>query len=300
MWAGLGPWLLGLALALGPAGLWAQMRLEEAGGALRAPGESVLLSCRGSGFTFENHYVRWYRQAPGAGVEWVSWISHYSSQVQFGPAVEGRATASRDNSLSEASLSLHLLHAGDGARYFCAVCTETQNQLRTAALVFGKGTQLTVEPSSPKPSVPQVIVMKSKKLKEGGSPGKAACLATNFSTRRISLEMSSAEVVYEQSTPILTAQGFYSAMKVVNVTKDTEVTCKAHFDTGTLTALPEKEAEEPVTRTSNRVCNSTDTPAQGPTVQRVNTLSMAVLGLRVLLAKSIAFNTLMSIKLVLF
>ncbi|NWQ72479.1 HV348 protein, partial [Neopipo cinnamomea] len=104
----------------------------EAGGGrrgLRAPGESVLLSCRGSGFTFENHYVRWDRQAPGAGVEWVSWISHYSSQAQFGPALEGRATASRDNSRSEASLSLHLLHAGDCARYFCAVCTETRNQL---------------------------------------------------------------------------------------------------------------------------------------------------------------------------
>ncbi|KFW75467.1 Ig heavy chain V region G4, partial [Manacus vitellinus] len=102
-------------------GLWAQLRLEEAGGGHRAPGESVLLSCRGSGFTFENHYVRWYRQAPRVGVEWVSWISHYSSQIQFGPAVEGRASASRDNSRSEASLSLHLLHAGDSARYFCAV-----------------------------------------------------------------------------------------------------------------------------------------------------------------------------------
>ncbi|NWQ72652.1 TRDC protein, partial [Neopipo cinnamomea] len=142
--------------------------------------------------------------------------------------------------------------------------------------------------------------MKSKKLEEGDSPGKAACLARNFSTGNISLEMSSAEVVYEQSTAILTSQGFYSAMKVVNVTKDTEVTCQAHFDVGTMTALPEKEAEEPVTRTSNKVCNSTDTSAQGTTVQRVNMLSMAVLALRVLLAKSIAFNTLMSIKLVLF
>ncbi|XP_064492747.1 Ig heavy chain Mem5-like [Pseudopipra pipra] len=299
MSAGLGPWLLGLALALGPAGLWAQLRLEEAGGGHRAPGESVLLSCRGSGFTFENHYVRWYRQAPGVGVEWVSWISHFSSQIQFGPAVEGRATASRDNSRSEASLSLHLLHAGDSARYFCAVCTEIRMCV-TAALVFGKGTQLTVEPSSPKHSVPQVIVMKSKKLEEGGSTGKAACLARNFSTKNISLEMSSDEVVYEQSTPILASEGLYSAMKVVSVTKDTEVTCKAHLDIGTITALSEKEAEEPVTRPSNRVCNSTDTSAQGTTVQRVNMLSVAVLGLRVLLAKSIAFNTLMSIKLVLF
>ncbi|NWV06833.1 HV348 protein, partial [Ptilonorhynchus violaceus] len=66
-----------------------------------------------------------YRQAPGGKFEWVSWISHYSSQTEFGPAVQGRATASRDNSRSVASLSLHPLHAGDRARYFCAVHTET-------------------------------------------------------------------------------------------------------------------------------------------------------------------------------
>ncbi|NXB89137.1 HVM57 protein, partial [Vidua chalybeata] len=104
-----------------------QLRLQEAGGGLRAPGDSVTLSCRGSGFAFENHYVRWYRRAPRGRFEWVSWISHYSSQIQFGSAVEGRATASRNNSHSLAFLSLHLLHAGDGARYFCAVRTETQN-----------------------------------------------------------------------------------------------------------------------------------------------------------------------------
>ncbi|NXC33100.1 TRDC protein, partial [Campylorhamphus procurvoides] len=142
--------------------------------------------------------------------------------------------------------------------------------------------------------------MKSEKLEEAGSMGKAACLARNSSTKNIILEMSSNEVVYEHSTPILTSEGLYSAMKVVNVTKDTEVTCEAHFDNNTVKALPENEAEEPVTRTSNRVCNSTDTSAQGTKVERVNMLSMAVLGLRVLLAKSIAFNTLMSIKLFLF
>ncbi|NXR50611.1 HVM57 protein, partial [Hippolais icterina] len=103
-----------------------QLRLQEAGGGLRVAGDSVTLSCHGSGFTFENHYVRWYRQAPRGRLEWVSWISHYSSQIQFGAAVEGRATASRDNSQSVASLSLHLLHAGDCAIYFCAVRTETQ------------------------------------------------------------------------------------------------------------------------------------------------------------------------------
>ncbi|NWS78067.1 HV348 protein, partial [Crotophaga sulcirostris] len=103
------------------------LKLVEAGGGLRVPGDSVLLSCHGAGFTFENHYVRWYRQAAGANLEWVSWISHYSSRVEFGPSVQGRANASRDNAQSKAALSLHLLHHGDCARYFCAVRTATGN-----------------------------------------------------------------------------------------------------------------------------------------------------------------------------
>ncbi|NWZ98197.1 TRDC protein, partial [Nesospiza acunhae] len=155
--------------------------------------------------------------------------------------------------------------------------------------------------------------MKSKKLEGAGSTGKAACLARNSPTRKISLEMPSQEVVYEQSPSILTSQGLYNAIKVVRVTKDTEVTCTAKFDDRTITAQPEEEAEEPVTgfgepnrtrtesEATERVCNSTNTSAQADAGgQRVNMLSMAVLGLRVLLAKSIAFNALMSIKLFLF
>ncbi|NXT29659.1 TRDC protein, partial [Syrrhaptes paradoxus] len=142
--------------------------------------------------------------------------------------------------------------------------------------------------------------MKSKKLQQDGSIGKAACLARNSNTKNISLEMSPNEVVYEQSTSILTSEGLYNNIKVVNVRKDTKVTCMAKFNGRTDTAnttLPEKEADEPVT---GKVCNTTDTSAQETKVEKANMLSAAVLGLRVLLAKSIAFNTLMSIKLFLF
>ncbi|GAB0199253.1 Ig heavy chain Mem5-like [Grus japonensis] len=125
---GLGPWLLALSLAAGPAGLWAQLRLVETGGGLRAPGDSVHLSCRGSGFTFGNSVVLWYRQAPGSSLEWVSYISIYSGTTKkYGAAVEGRATASRNDSRSESSLSLRDLRPQDSARYFCAVRTETGN-----------------------------------------------------------------------------------------------------------------------------------------------------------------------------
>ncbi|XP_037982127.1 uncharacterized protein LOC119696469 [Motacilla alba alba] len=52
-----GPRLLALAMALWPAGLGAQPRLQEAGGGLRAPGDSVTLSCHGSGFNFGIHGI---------------------------------------------------------------------------------------------------------------------------------------------------------------------------------------------------------------------------------------------------
>ncbi|NXU58875.1 HV349 protein, partial [Turnix velox] len=107
-------------------GLWAQPRLLEAGGGLRAPGESLNLSCRGEGFNFADADILWYRQSPGGSLEWVSLIlsALYSAEKSYGPAVEGRATVFRDDSRSEFSLSLRALQPGDSARYFCAVRTE--------------------------------------------------------------------------------------------------------------------------------------------------------------------------------
>ncbi|NXU20934.1 HVC33 protein, partial [Pardalotus punctatus] len=101
-------------------GLWAQLRLEEAGGGLRASGESVTLSCRGSGFTFADYAIFWYRQAPGSSLEWMALIGYDSSLVFFDQSVQSRAMISRDNSRSEAYLSLLTLHSSDSARYFCA------------------------------------------------------------------------------------------------------------------------------------------------------------------------------------
>ncbi|NXP59041.1 HV03 protein, partial [Chloropsis cyanopogon] len=102
-------------------GLWAQLRLQEAGGGLRAPGDSVNLSCHLSGSTFEGYGIRWYRQAPGGSLEWVSYI-HFSGNVKkYGAAVEGRATASRDSPHSLSWLVLGALHPSDSARYFCAI-----------------------------------------------------------------------------------------------------------------------------------------------------------------------------------
>ncbi|NWU46115.1 HVM57 protein, partial [Hylia prasina] len=102
--------------------LWARWKLQEDGGGLRAPGESITLSCRGSGFAFSNYFIFWYRQAPRGRLEWISFISSPSGSIKdYGTAVKGRANISRHNSWSEAYLSLWPLQAQDSARYFCAV-----------------------------------------------------------------------------------------------------------------------------------------------------------------------------------
>ncbi|NXS50587.1 HV103 protein, partial [Balaeniceps rex] len=88
-----------------------------------APGDSVLLSCRGSSFNFQYYLVWWYRQADGGTLEWVSYINSGGTTKKYGKAVDGRATVTKDTSQSESSLSLRALHPRDSARYFCAVPT---------------------------------------------------------------------------------------------------------------------------------------------------------------------------------
>uniref|UniRef100_A0A8C5IZY0 Ig-like domain-containing protein n=1 Tax=Junco hyemalis TaxID=40217 RepID=A0A8C5IZY0_JUNHY len=98
----------------------------EAGGGQREPGDSVTLSCRGSGFIFSSYAIYWYRQFPGSIPEWVSLIDYFGN-VKYGAAVQGRATVSRDDSQSLSSLVLRALQPSDSARYFCAIHTETGN-----------------------------------------------------------------------------------------------------------------------------------------------------------------------------
>ncbi|KAM7029779.1 uncharacterized protein M8220_013467 isoform 1-T1 [Acridotheres tristis] len=77
-----------------------------------------------------------------------------------------------------------------------------------------------------------------------------------------------------KTTPLPTI--FHTTSELNTSASTTELICTDKFDNNVVTILPDAEG------------------------QRVNMLSMAVLGLRVLLAKSVAFNTLMSIKLFLF
>ncbi|KAF7698374.1 hypothetical protein HF521_004884 [Silurus meridionalis] len=91
-----------------------------AGSAVKKPGETLSLSCKGSGFNFGSYGMHWIRQEAGKALEWIGVIWNDASKTVYAKHIEGHLEITRDNSKNMLYMKLTGLSAQDSAVYYCA------------------------------------------------------------------------------------------------------------------------------------------------------------------------------------
>uniref|UniRef100_A0A8W4FCP5 Ig-like domain-containing protein n=4 Tax=Sus scrofa TaxID=9823 RepID=A0A8W4FCP5_PIG len=273
-------------------------------------GQSVTLECKFT-VSFAYYIMYWYRQSSSR--EMTRIIDIYSQNRRNS---EGRYSVEFYKESQTLKLTISSLTLSDSDVYFCAVrevhgdgsgrecLTKTpraQHQTHcddTDKLIFGKGTQLVVEPRSQPNSKPSVFVMKN------GT--NVACLVKDFYPKDIKISLESSKKITEYDPAIVVSPtGKYSAVKLGQYGDPDAVTCSVQHDQKTLHSAdfePKKNSSETPKPKESENVKQTSEICYEPQVQawKVNMMSVTVLGFRMLFAKSVAVNFLLTAKLFFF
>ncbi|MEE6518173.1 hypothetical protein FKM82_028984 [Ascaphus truei] len=168
-------------------------------------------------------------------------------------------------------------------------------------MIFGSGMKLSVDPGDRQVSPPSVFLLTSQKS-EGST---TACLLKDFYPKDVEVYMNSTTqnsgVI--KASPVLSRSGRYSAVHVDKLSGE-EVTCLAkHQGTwlsyGDVSSRPPDHGDRSESDSigEKNECKHTVVTLSS---ERVNMLSVTVLGLRILFTKTLAFNFLLSAKFFLF
>ncbi|XP_072550449.1 immunoglobulin alpha-2 heavy chain-like [Salminus brasiliensis] len=196
----------------------------------KKPGETLSLSCRGSGFTFSSYGMHWIRQQTGKPLEWMGAIWSDASKTVYAKSFEGRTEITRDNSNSMLYLKLSGVTAEDSAVYYCAKHPHYFDY-------WGKGTQVTVFSAQ---SPPTSLFPVSACNPSSDGLLTLGCIASGFSPAESLLLKWTGEVIDMVQYPVARTQGgkFMAVSQVRVKASDWEAekpfTCQPEHPAGSL------------------------------------------------------------------
>ncbi|XP_073800771.1 Ig mu chain C region membrane-bound form isoform X15 [Danio rerio] len=154
-----------------------EIRLDQSPSVTKRPGETVMISCKISGFTMTRYYMHWIRQKPGKALEWIGRVNSGSGSADYADSMKNQFTLSEDVSQNMQYLEAKSLREEDTAVYYCA--RESLLLCNWAFDYWGSGTKVSV--TNTQPSAPQSVFGLSQC--SSGSDGSITlgCLAKGFS-----------------------------------------------------------------------------------------------------------------------
>ncbi|NP_001305271.1 Ig heavy chain Mem5-like precursor [Vicugna pacos] len=257
-------------------------------------GGSVTLRCSMKGGSISDYYNYWYKKIPGSTMTFV-----FQEGGTYGPGFQENFRGEVDQVNNQVLLEILKASERDKGSYYCAAMwLESDYTDWEYPLIFGKGTYLNVEPRKQSVATPSVFVMKN------GT--KVACLVKDFYPKDININLQSAKKIKEYDPAIVVSpSGRYSAIKLGQYEDSDSVTCSVQHNEQifnstdlelkkTVSVTPKPKALENKNPTS-KTCYEPRVPAG-----KVNMMSLSVLGFRMLLAKTVAVNFLLTTKLFFF
>ncbi|XP_051831140.1 immunoglobulin gamma-1 heavy chain-like [Antechinus flavipes] len=202
-----------------------KIQLKELGGGPYPRSLTLRLKCLTSGFQFKTSILGWYLWDPGHAPRWLSSLDHTSSKTN-----EHRIISSREDNSSQIFLQIKGLGLGDSGHYHCA--RRVGDGSDTDKLVFGPGTDVTVEPGPRAPLSPSVFLVRSQDA--------VACLISDYYPKELHVSLASpkASVSAQAFTVTPTAHGTYSAIQIGRIGENDSVTCSVqHLGKETLVSF---------------------------------------------------------------